>query len=1045
MASDTPKRRPKSGALPGKFRTFVSDMKKFKIHRRDRRKHDDESESERVMTDPVFVPPAPQPPETRTVSAPNSLFVGNLAVQVTVTFDEPLSYSYKRTYEASPSLQPTETLCQGLLRRIDHCCYEMITRKDATAMEYAAASGPDKPLRFEIQIDIIRGWSEIWASRTFKSYQKQPLTPEAASQIILSTHYIVGLFLRRHDDGFVWKGGPVRDDPSQEIGKFPHRAGRVQSMSCVPRFYFLERPQTFESIPGYSVNFCFASRCQRRKLPDWNTTVEVNSHQTAPLNSIGAESLFFEASYALEGALRAERHAFEAVHRLCASVDGCKNCRHHDNDGLELKVSIQNNLGPQFPDLERTIHCSSNLSFHSDVQNCVSFVKRVESALSRTRDDADDTISRMNDLEFRITELRGRGWSLDEPLIFVLGPYKSFSQRTVTAMLDRIQAGVAEVLRNNAVSVRMTAHKRGHFILDKTLVAREPLDLAGNSKAKSARKSKAYVIDRLRQRIERDIQMVCKDTLALDDIEREIRASEREACVKSPASRDGDADEGADVVTSSTSEFEVSESASNDTMDQRDDSTYPSTNADTSLAASISKSATDDENPACEIPDSEAPETEELTTSSDTRPEPVRRTSDAIHCSNTGSRAFPLVPGLDDYTDPDSSSQEETSSGSNSREVIPNPPATNNLPTQSSRPSTPIDTEGSQGQAPESTANLGEGAQSAPTYEASIASSTPSLMFSGGSSPSSSLLITPKTHRLSTEADYPKNSIIDSDDEDNEDSESINSESRQDVSKLPPFPSPKLRHAAKQIPSSPLRVSQTVQEQSSFVSIQESGGAPLHDRTETSSIVVEPRLSSTGLGIVEKSPTPETKAGSELEVEKDQNLGGPVNDDSEAEKEIANPSLEIDDEVGLPVHVDKPIHVQQSAGGDDETDDPGDAVDDFSQSKPDFIFSSPLATTPDGSVIEEFVTPTTPTTPTRLREASPSPFEDGDISPVPSPRTQRILQSHRRSFGSAGMLGFHEQMFGSVTLRTALMRSRPTNEFGSDSRPASPKRPGTAM
>lgn len=739
MASDTPKRKPKSGALPGKFRTFVSDMKKFKIHRRDRKKSDGESESDRVMTDPVFVPPAPQAPEARTVSAPNSLFVGNLAVQVTVTFDEPLSYSYSRTYEASPSLQATETLCQGLLRRIDHCCYEMITRKDATAMEYAAASGPDKPLRFEIQIDIIRGWSEIWASRTFKSYQKQPLTAEAASQIILSTHYIVGLFLRRHDDGFVWKGGPVRDDPSQELGKFPHRAGRVQPMSCVPRFYFLERPQTFESIPGYSINFSFTSRCQRRKQPEWHTTVEVNSHQTAPLNSIGAESLFFEASYALEGALRAERHAFEAVHRLCASVDGCKNCRHHDNDGLELKVSIQNNLGPQFPDLERTIHCSSNLSFHSDVQNCFSFVKRVESALSRTRDDADDTISRMNDLEFRVTELRGRGWSLDEPLIFVLGPFKSFSQRTVSAMLDRIQAGVADVLRNNAISVRMTAHKRGHFILDKTLVAREPIELGGHSKAKSARKSKAYVIDRLRQRIERDIQMVCKDTLALDDIEREIRASEREACVKSPASQDEDVDADADVVTSSTSEFEVSESASNISMDQRDDSTYPSTNAETSLAASISKSNTDEETPACEIPDSETPGTEGLTTSSDTRPESVRRTSEPIHCSNTGSRAFPLVPGLDDYIEPDSSGFEESSSGTNSREAIPNQPATDNLPTQSSRPSTPMDTEGSEQKHADSTTDLGEGDGSAPTYEASITSSTPSLMFGGDSSPSSSL------------------------------------------------------------------------------------------------------------------------------------------------------------------------------------------------------------------------------------------------------------------------------------------------------------------
>ncbi|KAI1779918.1 hypothetical protein F4818DRAFT_158590 [Hypoxylon cercidicola] len=1035
MASDTPKRKPKSGAFPGKFRTFVSDMKKFKIHRREKRKSE---ESEEVMADPVFLPPVPQAPEPKTVSAPSSLFVGNLAVQVTVTFDEPLNYSYSRTYEASPSLQATETLCHGLLRRIDHCCYEMITRKDATAMEYAAASGPDKPLRFEIQIDIIRGWSEIWASRTFKSYQKQPLSPEAASQIILSTHYIVGLFLRRHDEGFVWKGGPVRDDPSQELGKFPHRAGRVQPMSCVPRFYFLERPQSFESIPGYSINFSITSRCQRRKPPDWHTTVEVNSRQTAPLNSIGAESLFFEASYALENAFRAERHAFEAVHRPCASIDGCKNCRHHDNDGLEMRVSISNNLGPQFPHLERTICSSSNLSFHSDVQNCVGFVKRVESALSRTRDDVDDIISRMNDLEFRITELRGRGWSLDEPLIFVLGPFKSFSQRTVAAMLDRIQAGVADVLRNNAISVRMTAHKRGHFILDKTLVARDPFEVAGNAKAKSARKSKVYVIDRLRQRIERDIQMVCKDTLILDDIESEVRTSGGEACVKSPASQDADGD--ADVVTSS-SEFEVSESVSNDTMDQRDDSTYPSTNPETSIAASISRSITDDENLACEVPDSEGAKTEELATSSDTRPEAVRRTSEAIHCSNTGSRAFPLVPGLDDYIETDSSGLDQTSSGTNSQSALPNQSVGKNIQTETSRPSTPNVAGGSEEKAPDSTTNPGEGSASAPTYESSIASSTPSLMFGDGSSPSSSLLITPKTHRLSTEADYSKNGITDSDDEDNGDSESISSESRQDLSKVLPFPSPKLRHVAKQIPSSPLRVSQTVQEQNSIISIQESGGAPLSDKTETSSINVEPKTSSTGLGVVEESPAPVTKDDLDASIPtKSEAERDPSPDDAshEDKKAAVRPSIEVEAEVELPAHV------SQAAANNNNVsdDDPGDNVDDFSQSKPDFTFSSPLATTPEGSVVGESTTrPTTPTF--RPREASPDPSEDVDMSPASSPRTRRMLQSHRRSFGSAGMLGFHEQMFGSVTLRTALMRSRPTYDVGEAGR--EPKRPGTAM
>ncbi|KAI0176217.1 hypothetical protein GGR52DRAFT_350487 [Hypoxylon sp. FL1284] len=1051
MASATPVRKPKSG---GKFRSIFSDMKKFKIHRREKRKFEGEGVIESVMADPAPVPVLPQAPEmkatSRTVSAPNSLYVGNLAVQVTVTFDEPLNYSYSRNYEASPSLQATETLCQGLLRRIDHCCYEMITRKDATAMEYAAASGPDKPLRFEIQIDIIRGWSEIWASRTFKSYQRQPLSPEAASQVILSTHYIVGLFLRRHDDGFVWKSGPVRDDPSQEVGKFPHRAGRVQPMSCVPRFYFLERPQSFESIPGFSINFSFTSRCQRRHPPEWHTSVEVNSHQTAPLNSIGAETLFFEASYALEGAFRAERHAFEAVHNVCASIDGCKNCRHHDNDGLELRVSVANNLGPQFPNLERTIHCNSNLSFHSDVQNCVRFVKRVESSLSRTRNDADDMISRMNDIEFRITELRGRGWTLDEPLIFILGPYKSFSQRTVTALLDRIQAGVADVLRSNAISVRMTAHKRGHFILDKTLVAREPFEATGTPKTKAARKSKPYVIDRLRQRIERDIQLVCKDTLTVDDIEEEIRLSEREACVKSPVSRDAEAD--ADVVTSSSSEFAVSESISNGTTGPHDDSTYPSTNPETSFAASASKSSINDEDPACQTSDSAAPGTEELTTSSDARPGPARRSSEPIRCSNTGARAFPLVPGLNDFTDPDSSRTSDGSSTTNLHRSVSDIPAVPSLPAKSSRPSTPNKAGGSEKKKSDSTTNLGEASGSAAIYDPSIASSTPSLMFGGGS-PSSSFLITPKTHRFDAETDYPKNAIVDSDD-DSRDSESINYEARQDVAKVP---SPKLRHVTKPISFSPLRVTQMAPEQSSVISIPESGGAPLRDTPETSNVKVEPEQPSAAsetLGETSASATkaePDTPAPAQSEAERDSS--------PESKEDVSIPSIEVEVDTELPAP-----DVEPPAAATTACNESSDSLGDhFSQSKHDFVFSSPQAVTPEGSVAGENYSAAATAAATSSASPDPEPSDEVDadvssndpldtdiFSEEASPR--RPERSSRKSFGSAGMLGFHEQMFGSVSLRSTLTRSRSRPRVPSgaiydiavDAMPE-PVRPGTAM
>ncbi|KAI2468069.1 hypothetical protein F4781DRAFT_443755 [Annulohypoxylon bovei var. microspora] len=1032
--SDASNRRPKSGVFPGKLRTLVNDMKRFRIHRREKKG------SKGAMPESTSAPEIPQTPEsTKPISSTHSSLpaAANLAVQVTITFDEPLNYSYTRNYETSPSLQATEALCQGLLRRVDHCCHELITRKDSTAMEYAAASGTDKPLRFEIQVDIIRGWSEIWASRTFKSYQKQLLSVEAPRDIITSTHHIIGLFLRQHDEGFVWKDGPVRDDPLDEQGKFPHRAGRVQPMSCVPRSYFLEKSQSFELVPGYTIGFSFTSRCQRRKPSEWHTTVEVNSGQTAPLNSIGAEFLFFETSYALEGVLRLERQAFEKVHSLCVSTDGCKDCRHHDNDGLELQFSVTNNLGPQFPLLERTIRCNSNLSFHSDAQECLTFVNKVEAALSQVRDTADDTINRMNDLEFRITELRGHGWSLDEPLIFILGSSKSFSQRNVEAILDRIQAGIADILRGNAISVRMTAHKRGHFILDKTFVAREPFESTEKKKAKQSRKSRAYVLDRLQQRVERDIAMICKDTITLDDVEEETVGTQTEACVlEQTPTHDAD-------VSTSASGLETTESISRFLTEQHEDSPCENPNQDTSPATSISEGMAEDYNLACAAANPaanpDAPDECELSvppSPTKCRPFiPARKSSTAsavIFIPETGARAFPLVPGLDSYVESEGSDLDKDTKEGDSRHAISVEPLT-------SRPDTANEAKASQGKEPIVTTNAGE----EPAYEASIASSTPSLVFGDSSSPDSSLLITPRNHRLSPDMDYPKHTIIDSDDEEGRDSDV---EAHQEFGKSQPFPSPTLRHARPAI-SSPLRVSQSVQDQSPL-GIPASSVAPskstieLADQTfgqETPSVTEVTQVHHASTTEIEK---PDVFTSEDLSPSKAQIEG------QASKKEKIEPEL--------PTHTDQPE-------SESEIDFQEPTADTFAQSKPDFAFSSPPAATPSasesgedsnnnntsGSTSTSTSNPNPIPNPPRVQiDMSPDPSEfdvgfdsDPDLSPPPSrPLTQRS------SFGSAGVLGFHEQMFGSLSLRTALMRSRPgsSGDFGVGGG-GEKSRPGTAM
>ncbi|KAI0898262.1 hypothetical protein F4806DRAFT_457736 [Annulohypoxylon nitens] len=1018
----------------------------FRIHRREKKGLKGAILPEPTSTSEVLLTPESTKPIPSTHSSLPA--AANLAVQVTITFDEPLNYSYTRNYEASPSLLATEALCQGLLRRVDHCCHELITRKDSTAMEYAAASGSDKPLRFEIQVDIIRGWSEIWASRTFKSYQKQLLSVEAAREIIISTHHIIGLFLRQHDEGFVWKDGPVRDDPLDEQGKFPHRAGRVQPMSCVPRSYFLEKSQFFEIIPGYTIAFSFTSRCQRRKPSEWHTTVEVNSSQTAPLNSIGIETLFFETSYALEGVLRTERQTFEKVHSLCVSLDGCKDCRHHDNDGLELHFSIANNLGPQFPLLERTIHCNSNLSFHSDVQECLKFVNKVEAALAQVRDAADDTINRMNDLEFRITELRGHGWSLDEPLIFILDSSKSFSLRNTEAILDRIQAGIADILRGNAISVRMTAHKRGHFVLDKTFVAREPFEATDKKKTKVPRKSRAYVLDRLQQRVERDIAMICKDTITVDEEPEETATVQTEVgLLEQSPTHDAD-------ISTSVSGLETSESISRVPTEQHEGPLQDNPNQETSPATSISEGMAEDYNLACKAANPDAPEERELSvppSPTRCRPSiPARKSSSAsaaIFIPETGARAFPLVPGLNSYIESEGTVLDEDEDEKILQAVSDEPVTPTSHPNAADKPRV------SQEKGPAVTTNPGE----EQVYERSINSSTPSLVFGGGSSPDSSLLITPKHHRLSPDVEHTKNTTIDSDDEEGRDS---GIDLHHDSKKNKSFPSPTLRHA-KPVISSPLRVSQSVQEQSPL-SVPTISAAPskstieLADRTfghETSSA---PSVTQVHLTSPTETDTTDVFASALASPSKPQLGAQDVKEESSESSPSTKPEL--------------PVFVTQPAADESEHENVIEfqeaTTNSFAQSKPDFTFSSPpdasspshsesgsdhpalpllhLDSAPNSNSNSDPSSSLPPLEPPRLHiDMSPDPSEadidsEAELSPPSRPLTQRS------SFGSAGVLGFHEQMFGSLSLRTAMMRGRPGSS-GEFSDREGRSRPGTAV
>ncbi|KAK7924820.1 hypothetical protein PG985_006874 [Apiospora marii] len=367
------------------------------------------------------------------IAAQNSDEKPGLSVRVSLRFEDPLEFTYSRNYDSSHSLRATENLCQGLLRRIDHSCYELITRKDPNASAATQGHGRTKPKRFELTTQISQS-GELWASRTYTSYQKMPVTAEAAKEIILSSNRMIGLFLKRHDPDFIWRVGPLYDDlhPLPELQTSPYRIGSIQSLNCIPRSEFIEKSQAFETIPGYKLDLSFTFLNRQGEVP-WQKSVQIASNQTTPLTLAVAETLFSDASYALEGIVRSRRRHVQEEHAHCRFDGG--TCQHYLDEASEIALKITNNFGPDFDHLARSIQSKLVLFEDGNAPECREFVDSLQKAIAEARDTADVAIIGTNDLDLKIVELRGSGWSLDEPLVFTLPAATSFSRRSIEAIL----------------------------------------------------------------------------------------------------------------------------------------------------------------------------------------------------------------------------------------------------------------------------------------------------------------------------------------------------------------------------------------------------------------------------------------------------------------------------------------------------------------------------------------------------------------------------------------------------------------------------------
>lgn len=434
-----------------------------------------------------------------------------LAVHLTLRFNDPAIRSvHSHSYYSSRLFKTSDRICRGLVRRIDHCSQELITRKDSDALNniQCLRKGP-KPWRFEMTFKIaVKGHSGPWAERIFISYQKQALNHTSAEQVLRSAHSIVGQFLQRHDRGFRWTDGLSGSYFPDSPETFQPGPNSAPNLACVPRSAFVESTQDVEFVPGYTLKLVFRSNNTACAGSSITRTVRIESTQVSPLNLGLGEDLLWQAHRCIQDVLDSKKNSFDVLHADCDDFDG--QCQHYQKDALTVELSVVNNLGPVFDHLQRSIQSDLCLFRHPDGEDCDKFINTVRRQFRLLRSKIDEKIEKLHDFDFRIAELTGDGWRQTNCARFIVNHNQTLTRGNVEALLDRIRTGVAVVLREHDVAVRMIAYKRGHLVLDKVLVARErhltPSD------------PPLVLIDRLKERIQKDIDMICKDTCSLDDI-----------------------------------------------------------------------------------------------------------------------------------------------------------------------------------------------------------------------------------------------------------------------------------------------------------------------------------------------------------------------------------------------------------------------------------------------------------------------------------------------------------------------------------------------
>ncbi|KAI8691110.1 hypothetical protein NCS56_00102700 [Fusarium sp. Ph1] len=440
-----------------------------------------------------------------------------LRVHVQVKFESPIGTEHVRDYEASPQLKASDRICQALLSRLQHCSAELITRHDSTALDPLRKPHRDvKPLRYRITYRVERD-GLILVEKSLRSFQEYELTHDDAREVVNATDRIVGLFLVRHDPGFRWSDAADPEPANAESETVRPCTGRPQSTACIPRSRFANDTQSFELVSGYAIELFLRSRCATRYPENRNASIKIDSRQPSPLTLLLGEELMTRVSNLVIDPVDSCKRKFDKRHKTCNGFEGSGGCTHIEDGAVDIMVKVRNNLGPDYTYFSHRIQTSKVLFNDPQGRDFDEFANQIKAKLEKARDMTDKSMRSLDDLILTIRELRGKNWSVHEPLVVRLDHSVTYCRQTIEAVMERLQTGISNVLEHHEDALAtMTVHKRGHLIYDGFLDGAGGDDSIPLEKFASPDLERKALEAHLKERIRSDITMLCKDTCAID-------------------------------------------------------------------------------------------------------------------------------------------------------------------------------------------------------------------------------------------------------------------------------------------------------------------------------------------------------------------------------------------------------------------------------------------------------------------------------------------------------------------------------------------------